>query len=214
MTLQDLIDSYRVQSGDNAGRLWCTDKDLTLYANEAQVEACRRGQLILQSSSTPLQAGDESLELASHVLRLTRANIEGSPVDTMMAADMDACHPGWQDDQIRSKPTVLISGVDTGQLYLWPRPDRAYTLRMTAQCLPLAKLVAMTDEPEIREELHFALVDWMLFRVYSHEDSQLFNPNKSREHEAKFIAEFGSKASGRNEEWVRSGVAAMPGPIA
>lgn len=213
MTLQELINSYRAQSGDVPKRQWCEDAILTLYANEAQTEACRRGLLLVQSSTVQLRAGDESVELAAHVLRLTRANVLGTPVGTMAAEDMDANHPGWQDDQVQGAPRVLVTGMDTGALYLWPRPDRAYNLRMTAQCLPQAKLAAMTDVPEIREELHFALVDWMLFRAYSHEDSQLFNANKAQEHEAKFIAEFGRKNSGRNEEWQRSGVTLMPGPI-
>ena len=79
MTLQDLIDSYRAQSGDLPERRWCEDPMLTLYANEAQVEACRRGLLLVQSSTAQLRAGDESVELAAHVLRLTRANVLGTP---------------------------------------------------------------------------------------------------------------------------------------
>ena len=68
--------------------------------------------------------------------------------------------------------------------------------------------------PEIRPELHRGLVEWMLFRAYSRQDTDLYNDAKAAIALGRFEAEFGRKTSGRNEEWVRRGSDPMPGPIA
>ena len=85
---------------------------------------------------------------------------------------------------------------------------------MTMQRLPKMPMADGGDEPEIRQEAHPALVHWMLYRAYSRMDTDLYNDAKAAIALQQFEAEFGSKASVRNEEWVRSGAALMPGPIA
>jgi hypothetical protein len=70
-------------------------------------------------------------------------------------------------------------------------------------------------EPHDRYDTQMnGLVEWMLYRVYSSEDMELYNPQKAAIHEAKFIAEFGRKASTRNESWMRNGRGVSPDPIA
>jgi len=88
------------------------------------------------------------------------------------------------------------------------------TIKLTVQRLPLRPMRDGNDKPEIRQELHPALVNWMLYRVYGRTDSDIFDPSKAAVALANFESEFGRKASGRNEEWVRSGHVSIPGPIA
>ena len=127
---------------------------------------------------------------------------------------MDALHPGWQFDSPQPQTTHLVSGVTTGTLHLWPCPSAQAELLMTVQSLPSKQLCQERDTPEIRPEAHAALVDWMLYRAYSREDNDLYNDAKAILALRRFEAEFGTKASARNEELVRSGAAMMPGPIA
>ena len=108
----------------------------------------------------------------------------------------------------------MRAGIGPGVLYLWPRPSQAGELHMTVQRLPKMPMADGGDEPEIRQEAHSALVHWMLYRAYSRMDTDLYNDAKAAIALQQFEAEFGSKASVRNEEWVRSGTAMMPGPIA
>ena len=82
---------------------------------------------------------------------------------------------------------------------------------MTVSRLP-ALLEGEESIPEIREELHPALVDWMLYRVYSSQDTDLYNDAKAAIALRRFEAEFGRKTSGRNEQWQRV-AQSMPGPI-
>ncbi|MFZ7337258.1 DUF6682 family protein [Comamonas jiangduensis] len=220
MNLKELIALYRAQAFDKVEDYFCSDEELTIYANEAQEEACRRGQLLV-SSSAPLctvafQAGAESVKVSDRIILIKRAFVDAAPVISVDVERMDAMHPGWQFQEQQGSPSALVTGLASCELYFWPRPREAGTLRMTVQHLPLKPMRLATCErdcPEIRPELHKGLVDWMLYRAYSREDTDLYNDTKALLALKRFEDEFGRKASGRNEEWTRQGGGMMPGPI-
>ncbi|MGF6211778.1 DUF6682 family protein [Comamonas odontotermitis] len=225
MNLQELIALYRADGQDGKNSIGgcdddvlCSDELLTIYANEAQDEACRRGQLLRDSTSSwctiKAAAGAEAIGLNALAIQILRAFADGQPLTTIHVDEMDCLFPGWQFQSAQNRPTHLVTGVSTGQLYLWPRPAQECTIKLTVQRLPLKPMRADTDKPEIRQELHPALVNWMLYRVYGRTDSDIFDPSKAAVSLANFEAEFGSKSSGRNETWVRQGDGLMPGPIA
>lgn len=219
MTLAELIALYRADSLDLPEQSLCSDDLLALYANEAQDEACRRALLLRDSSSglceISFDAGDESVTLDRRIIRVLRAFVDGREVATVNVDDMDCFRPGWQFESARNgKPQRLVTGMTTGKLFLWPIPAEAGEIKLTVQRLPLHRMKCREDEPEIRPELHAALVPWMLYRAYSRMDTDLYNDAKAAVQLAKFEAEFGGKVGGRNEEWVRQGQGPMPGPIA
>jgi len=221
MNLKELIALYRAQSRDNSAPYFCEDVLLAQYANEAQDEACRRGQLLVRSTgelcTVAYEGGAETVAINSRIVQIKRAFAGTMPVGTMDVERMDAMHPGWQFEGHQGQPTVLVTGLATDTLYFWPKPSEAGTLRLTVQHLPLKPMrhdASEDDSPEIRPELHPALVDWMLHRAYSRDDTDLFNDAKARLALGRFEAEFGRKASGRNEQWMRQGGGMMPLPIA
>ena len=75
-------------------------------------------------------------------------------------------------------------------------------------------MVADTDTPEIRPEYHPALVQWMLYRAYSKQDTETCDPAKAEKALAKFTQEFGEARSARNETWRRNRVETHIDPIA
>ena len=214
MNLQALITLYRAQSGDDNFPFFCDDDLLKIYANEAQVEACRRGPLLADTTRVQIEANQELVKLPRTALRVTRAFVGRQSVAVVSAQEMDVMHPGWQLDSHQAQSTHLVSGVTAGALHLWPRPDVQTELLVTAQSLPKKVLCQDKDEPEVRPEAHSALVDWMLYRAYSREDNDLYNDAKATLALRRFEAEFGAKASARNEAWMRHGEWLMPGPIA
>lgn len=222
MKLKELIALYRAQSLDTDDQKpFCDDALLTQYANEAQDEACRRGQLLVRSSgelcTVAYEAGAEMVAISSRIVQIKRAFAGTMPVGMMDVERMDAMHPGWQFEGHQGQPTVLVTGLATDTLYFWPKPSEAGTLRLTVQHLPVKPMRSPScdkDSPEIRPELHPALVDWMLYRAYSREDNDMYNDAKAILALRRFEAEFGRKASGRNEQWMRQGGGMMPGPIA
>lgn len=214
MNLKELIALYRAQSGDINEPHFCENELLQLYANEAQVEACRRAPLLVSTVRVPLEANREQLLLPNTALQITRAFVNRQPVGVIRVQDMDAMHPGWQFDSPSTQPTHLVSGLGTGVVHLWPCPNADAELLVTFQALPKKRLCHEGDTPEIRPEAHAALVDWMLYRAYSREDSDLYNDAKASLALRRFEAEFGPKSSARNEQWMRSAAATGPGPLA
>ena len=79
---------------------------------------------------------------------------------------------------------------------------------------PLVDLVNDDDEPEIRIEAQPAIVQWMLYRAYSKQDADTFDPQKAARALAEFEREFGRKTSARNEQWMRSDHVVGADPIA
>jgi hypothetical protein len=213
VNLEELITQFRAQSLDEGQAVLCSDELLTVYANEAQTEACRRGQLLVDAMTVAVEAGAEFAAFEARMIQVLRAFADGQPLGVATADEMDLLHPGWQFHPASDRPRLLVSGVVTGKLALWPRPAGGCTVRLTAQCLPRKTMANDTDKPEIRPELHSALVDWMLYRSFARQDPDMENDRKAAAYLAKFEAEFGRKVSGRNEAWVRSGGGQMPGPI-
>ena len=111
MTLGEMIALYRAQAGDTAQPYFCDDELLAIYANEAQMEACRRGQLLLDASRVQLQAGQELVKLAPTALRVTRAFVDGHAVSWISAEHMDGLYPGWQFDDPQRQVQHLVFGV-------------------------------------------------------------------------------------------------------
>lgn len=218
MNLEELIVLYRVESKDEADPQFCSDKLLALYATEGQEEACRRGDLLRDSSSSmctlAIAPDAETAALDPRIVRILRARIDGQDVSVVSGEVMDGIFPAWQDDTNRSRPTHLVQGMTSGALHLWPRPKDVGTIRLTVQRLPLKPLRFDNDKPEIRPELHHGIVDWMLYRAYSIQDSDLQDATKAAQALGRFEAEFGRKTSGRNEAWMRNGQGSNPGPIA
>lgn len=218
MNLEELIAQYREDALDQEDPPFCSDELLTKYANEGQVEACRRGQLVRDSISPitriDFAANAEYVTLDPKIINLVRSKVDGHDADVISAADMDCAMPCWQADQSRSRPMRLVSGLSAGALFLWPRPKDAGTLALTVDRMPLKAMANDFDKPEIRVELHRGLVDWMLYRAFSRSDGDLADPQKAATSYAAFEREFGGKASGRNQQWVRDGNRGSADPIA
>ena len=122
--------------------------------------------------------------------------------------------PTWHAQSTAIKPAKLVAGVTAGRLHLWPIPSQAGEIKLHVLRFPLRKLANDTDRPEIRQETHPALVEWMLYRAYSRTDADMQDAAKAATALRKFVAEFGEKHGGRNEQWMRDSDVHIPGPIA
>ncbi len=208
MTLGDLIGAFRDEAGDKVNNpyFWPT-KQLTKWANEGETEACRRAQLLIDSTSpscsVPVVAGTPVVGLDPVVLCVMRARMDANPLPMAFQTlrDMDACALGWES--VTGKPVVCVTDYQSGAIRLYPSPSEDGTLLLTISRLPSYQMESDTDEPEIRPEHHPALVQWMLYRAYAKQDADTFDPRKSASALAEFEREFGSKASARNELWSR-----------
>ena len=219
MNLLELIDTYRSLSRDNAQPYFVSDALATILANEAQNEACRRGDLLIDSASSmcsiSVSAGDPLIKLHSSILDVRRAKLANGTAHLLpiKTADLDAFAANWESES--GIPSHYVIDYQSGYIRLYPSPSADDDLQITVRRLPAESMADDADEPEIRQEAHLALVHWMMFRAYSTSDSDMYDPIKATNALREFEREFGAKRSVRNEMWSRTTHNAVdPCPIA
>lgn len=219
MTLADLIDAFREESGDNGNPPFWTNERLARMATEGQIEACRRGYLLIDSASAlctiGVNAGDPLVYIDNRVVDIRRARLSlgAWKLQPFTVEEMD-CGAGIQWETITGTPTAYVTDYQSGAIRLYPSPSVADTLLLMVSRLPLSDLVDDDDEPELRLECQPALVQWMLYRAYAKQDADTFDKDKSQRALAEFEREFGHKVSARNEEWRREKLVIGSDPIA
>jgi len=204
MNLGQLRTRYRRATGDTKAPYLWRDEEIDDSANDAVDEACRRSNLIVDSSSNVAvayaSAGDEYIALDPaiiYVRRVTRAST-GTPLTPRVSRAMDESVPGWENARA-SVPVVFVPDWETGKLRLWPPTVADETFRMTVIRTPLNPMIEDEDEPEIAPRFHGALLDWMLHLGYLKQDADTFDPKKAAQHEERFMGEFGQPSAAIDE---------------
>lgn len=193
---------------DRAQPHFVSDPLAIIFANEAQNEACRRGDLLIDSASAmcsiSVSAGEPLIRLHQSIIDVRRAILSRAatqllPIET---ADLDMFSSAWESET--GSPSRYVIDYQSGSIRLYPSPNADDVLQMTVRRLPVNGMEEDQDEPEIRQEAHFALVHWMMFRAYSTPDSDMYDATKAGNALREFEREFGSKSSSRNEAWERT----------
>lgn len=221
MKAVDLFTVFRRQADDIAlPQLW-EDSDLYLWLNEAEVEACRRARLIVDTQNITgadnvcrIQLVDSQpfYALDRRVIYVRRALMAGRtlPLEPMDYRDLDVYQPGWQSRT--GQVTGYVRGLDNGQFRPYRIPiasqlvnGSTVDLLVVREPLRLMAQDDQDDEPEINARYHMALLDWVYWRAYSKKDSEAYDPKLAAQHLAVFEAEFGTreKASAMEEEYQR-----------
>lgn len=204
MNGSELIASFRDEAKDDVKPYFVKDERALQFANEAEREACRRSHLLIDSSADfceiSVSANEPLVEIDPRIINIRRAKLSISTysLSPVRAEEMDRVNPGWESHT--GTPTTYITDYQTNAIRLYPKQQVAATLNITVSRLPNKEFDEESD-PEIRAEYHPALVKWMLYRAYSKQDSDLFDPNKAANALAEFEREFGRRASARNERW-------------
>lgn len=207
MTLDELISAFRDDENDTELPYMWSDAFITRHLNEAQREACRRAQLLVDSSSSfcteSFEAGDPLIKLNPLIITARRVKVSYSTysLSPARAAEMDRINPGWEKH--RGTPTQFITDYETGYIRLYPNPTVSGEVTMTVVRLPKDDLANGEDTPELREEYQLGLLHWVKMRAYSKMDADRYDPQKADKFEAKFVQEFGERKSARSEAWQR-----------
>lgn len=216
MTLGELRALFRRQTGDEkADYLW-SNAEVTEFANEAEREACRRADLLIDSKTTKLctvtvKAGKDGFDLDDVVLDIRRMRVNGLALslDPISVADLDCGYGAWET-QTGNQLLHYVPDMTTAFIRVYPIPTQDTVLRMTVNRLPLQPMVRDTDEPEILWRHHRKLIHWMMHLAYLKQDSETFDPAKAQREEAAFVKEFGPAKSARNEQWQRMTTFGLP----
>jgi hypothetical protein len=212
LTLFDLRARFRTTSDDRKAPYRWADADLNAYINEAQIEACWRASLIIDSTVpsaapidqvtgarmtvVPLIPNRSTYDLDSKIIFLRRARLLSAPSHLPPAeySDLDRTDRAWAT---RSGAVErFVTGLDSPgrlKLRLYRAPAAFDTAALTVVREPLEALAADGDYPEIGARYHLKLLDWAAYRAYSNFDADTYNPELAAVHLKRFEDVFGTR---------------------
>lgn len=207
MTLAELIDLFRQEARDQAIPPDWPDAILTNYANEAQLEAARRARLLTDStgevSRPTVKIGANVIALDRRVIFVRRVKLDSQSktLPKIRLADLDQIRPDWENDE-PGDVVAWCPDYQSGTILLIPPSAATDRLRLSVIRDPLEDMADPDDEPEIAPRYHRTLVQWMLYRAFSKQDTEYADPKKAAGALAAFEQEFGPKSTALDETWV------------
>jgi len=206
--------------------LW-SDKELLRGLNYAEVQACRRGHLLIDeitendsgTASTAgtagqkplcllnLIAGQATYDLSPKILMVKRCQIIGMnyPITGPLTySEIDELMFGWRG----TSGTVGTSGEGGFPSAFINEPGNTITFvlapysdgiaNLTVSRLPLMPFT-FEGSPEINESYHRGLLNWATHLAFMKPDSETFNANRASYYEKIFTDEFGPLPNARSE---------------
>ena len=201
MTLQQLIDAFRVQANDKVEPYFWSDQEVADYLNSAQKEAAIRARLIYEVADVDVCSidvfKDQSIynlnpllyEL-SHISFKSDSDKQGSRISIMSPEDMSGlCGDDWRERT--GEPRFAVQA--DKWLRLAPTPDSDGLLLIEGYRVPkpMDLVDADTAAPEISELHHEHLVNWALHKAFSIPDAEGFDPQRAQDAERDFTEYFG-----------------------
>lgn len=207
MNLREILDTYRRATGDKAAPYLVDDEDAINFLNEAENEAARRARLFVDSTSDlavyPVTIGDPLVTISNKIISIRRMRLASSsvPLKKRLVREMDELAPGWESSTNTSQPSDVVVDYQTGALFLYPRPKADDTLNMTVIREPESAMEADDDVPETPARYHFSLIEWMKYRTFSDEDSDMYDQKRAETALGRFEKEFGERQGAIDERF-------------
>ena len=152
-----------------------------------------------------LKPGKSVYKNNDKIFQIKRAEL-GSTQRKLYSVDyrmMDERLPSWKTKT--GTPRYLVYGMESDSFRLFNVPSTPDTINLSVTYLPLVELISDNDTPPINPRLHDKLVSWVLYRVYSKNDTQVKQGvvNLAKRFLNDFEAQFGTEefASGYEEQF-------------
>ena len=195
MNLSEIVTAARQRLEDETQPYLFSTSRLEYWANEANIEACRRSRYLVDNTqSVSLVSGTSDYDNPDNVIFIKRGKIssEDMPLFICSYKDMDEI-PGWETHT--GTPTHLILDMSFDKFKVYPIPDAAYTLNLVTINEP----ETLTNDINIPARFGYSYVDWICFRAYQTKDVETFDKQLSLECLAHFENEFGTRSSAKDE---------------
>ena len=233
MTGRELIAHMRESVLDDEVEpyLW-QDKELLRYLNYAEVQACRRAQLIIDGttandSGTAATAGtlgqkplcnldivadQATYNLSPKILQVKRCQLQSMTyplIGPVSYSELDENISGW----FGTSGTVSTAGSGGNPSYFLNEPGSTITFVRAPSTTDTAFLVVsrlplipftLSTSPEIPESYHEGLTHWAANLAYLKMDSDTLNINLAKLHESMFITQFGELPNAYSERMRRT----------
>ena len=192
MTLTKILSLSRGFLDDNALPYSWSNDELVEDLNKSINELCEKAELLLDSTTEAICKITITKDLAKYALDERIINIKRARLITYdkritkrTAQYMDRYYNGWDMATAGSgTPTCFLEDINTGYIHLVPTPDANDVLWLTVSRLPLLAMDIATPDasPEIKSRYHFELLDGILWRAYSKQDTETYDPKKAANH--------------------------------
>lgn len=201
MDVSALLAEYRRRADDAAAQPFVEDDVAIAFAAEAESEAALRANLLWDDSATTgrtryaVAVDQPTIRLSTLLYRIDSATFtpetstRAQPL-TLTGIDWIQSQCAWQTQ--KGQP-CRIAHVGRTEALLYPSPTTAGILLLQGYRLPLFPLEDQDDEPEIPEEHHLGLVDWMLYRTFDTKDGEYGDPTRAAKALDDFVARFGER---------------------
>jgi hypothetical protein len=201
MNLNELIIAAQNQADeivDKPDLLWSL-AEWAEHANDAENEACIRANLIIDKSSSmtsiPVLSGIATYSIDERIIKIKRVKLLSGtePLVKTSRRVLDATYPNWEADTGAVRSWLPD---DTNKVTLYKSPITGTTMNFMVSRLPENPMTLankLTESPEIDAMYHQGLVDWMLHRAYSKQDSETLDKGKAKEHLTRFVKRFGER---------------------
>lgn len=178
---------------------WSAQK-LLRWLNQAQVEACRRQQLLLEEVDTdltevPLVADQASYTLDPRTHLIDRVVFNKRTIPKTTKAKLDRILPAWREMEA-GEPMFYLQNNLT--IRLIPTPTTAQDtaiLTIRPWTLPLNPMVTDTDTPEIPIAHHESLCSYAAARAFMQPDEDTQNTKLAKHYMDEFDKAFGPSMS-------------------
>jgi hypothetical protein len=101
--------------------------------------------------------------------------------------EMDLERSGWRT-HTHGEPRYYVVDFTTGYLTVYPKPDAAYTIKLTVNRYPITAMstTSMSSSPEIDSKYHNMIIDGICAQAYLKNGEQTYDPKKSAVHMGLF----------------------------
>ena len=197
MTLEELIQRFRVLANDRANPPFWTDEEIAGWLSDGQAQACIRGRLLREDANPAvcviaLAPGQHTYLLHKTVYELIDVRyvpMAGKPRALFRVTRewLDNERPDWREDEY--EPRYVIQ--DERSIRVVGKINTGDAIRIECYRLPMKALESDADKPEIHEAHHVHLIQWALKVAFSVVDADAFDPQRSEKAEAEFTRYFG-----------------------
>jgi hypothetical protein len=197
---------------DDTGLLW-KNQEICRYANQAQNEFCFRQPILDANTQTTIThisvgAGNQRYTYDRRILSIRSAKFVDSISDEHRLQKrsqqwMDLNKPQWDlegNTAIDGTPEYYVEDHGSRSFVLYPLPALAGTIHLTVDRLPFAAMVwtrRHLDSPEIGEEHHLDLLDYMKHLAYQKKDAETEDKTLSADFLDSFTVKVGDRPSAR-----------------
>jgi hypothetical protein len=209
MNVADLLTVFRGRVDDTAKPYFWSDEEFYVYLTDAANQYCRYGRPIADHTSAlttiDYTADNPWILYDERILKVVSAFDVDNSYNPLEIID-------WDEYKARTKAypdtsgsiSRLILGMEEERIRLDAIPIVDGILSFVLHRIPLKSISESNQKFEgVRPVDRLALLDWVVFRCYGHEDSETFNADKSEAGYKSFMSEMYKV---RSEDMKRSNV--------